>query len=136
MKTLSLFAAFLFLLTGCSPEEEYSYEEPQSEIVEKFRTEGYHEYHSKLNDILFAELNSLENDLLPTSTLETIAILADKLKEEKNTAGCYVIEWESQQSDPQDKNAIILEWNPKQGPIIRMFTKSSLVKQRLPSNSY
>lgn len=136
MKTLLLFAAFLFLLMSCSPDEDYSYEKQQSVIVEKFRTDGYHEYHSKLNDILFAELNSLENDLLPTSTLETIAVLADKVKEEKNTAGCYVIEWGSQQSDPQDKNAIILEWNTKQGVIIRMFTKSSLVKQRLPLNSY
>ncbi|WP_026705530.1 hypothetical protein [Flavobacterium soli] len=136
MRTLFPFAAFLFLLISCSPEEEYSYEARQSEIVEKFRTAGYHEYHSKLNDLLFAELNSLENDLLPTSTLETIAILADKLKEEKNTAGCYVIEWESQQSDPHDRNAIILEWNPKEEVIIRMFMKSSLVRHRLPSNSY
>lgn len=126
----------LFFLVGCSPDEDYSFQESQSEIVQKFRKEGYHEYNSRLNDILLADLNSLENGIICSSTIETIAVLSEKIKKEKHTVGCYVIEWNSSKSDPEDNNAITLEWNSKYGVIIRMFTKSSLIKQHLPLNSY
>jgi len=136
MKLLFKLVLLFFFLAGCSPDEDYSFQESQSEIVQKFRKEGYHEYNSRLNDILLAELNSLENGILCSSTLETIANLSEKVKKEKRPMGCYVIEWESPKSDPQDNNAITLEWNSKHGVIIRMFTKSSLIKQHLPLNSY
>jgi|GEM_PF-4529094 len=136
MKLLLKLAILFSFLTGCSPDEEYSFQESQSEIVQKFRKEGYYEYNSRLNDILLAELNSLENGILCSSTLETIADLSEKVRKEKHTIGCYVIEWESAKSDPQDNNAITLEWNNRHGVIIRMFTKSSLIKQHLPLNSY
>lgn len=136
MKFLLKSVALLFFLVGCSPDEEYSFQESQSEIVQKFRNEGYYEYNSKLNDILLADLNSLENGILCPSTLETIAELSERIKKEKHAIGCYVVEWKSSKSDPQDNNAITLEWNSKHGVIIRMFTKSSLIKQHLPLNSY
>lgn len=136
MKLLFKLVIFLFFLVSCSPEEEYSFQESQSEIVQKFRKEGYYEYNSRLNDILLAELNSLENGILCSSTLETITNLSEKVKKEKHAVGCYVVQWESTKSDPQDNNAITLEWNSKHGVIIRMFTKSSLIKQHLPLNSY
>jgi len=136
MKFLLKSVIILFLLVSCSPEEDYSFQESQSKIVQKYRKEGYYEYNSRLNDILLAELNSLENGILCSETLETIGNLSEKVKTEKNATGCYVIEWESSKSDPQDNNAITLEWNSKHGVIIRMFTKSSLIKQHLPLNSY
>ncbi|MDR6969502.1 hypothetical protein J2X31_003535 [Flavobacterium arsenatis] len=136
MKLLLKSLIILFLLASCSPDEDYSFEESQSKIVKKFRTEGYYEYNSRLNDILLAELNSLETGILCSETLETISDLSEKVKKEKNTTGCYLIGWESSKSDPLDKNAITLEWNSKHGVIIRMFTKSSLIQQRLPLNSY
>ena len=126
----------LLLLVSCSTDEDYSFQESQSEIVQKFRKEGYYEYNSRLNDILLADLNSLENGILCSSTIETIADLSEKVKKEKHTKGCYVIDWNSIKSDPQDNNAIILEWNSKHGVIIRMFTKSTVIKQHLPLNSY
>ena len=136
MKFLLKSIIILFLLISCSPEEDYSFEESQSKIAKKFRKEGYYEYNSRLNDILIAELNSLETGILCSETIETISNLSEKVKKEKNAIGCYVIEWESSKSDPQHNNAITLEWNSKHGVIIRMFTKSSLIKQHLPLNSY
>lgn len=136
MKFLLQSLIILFFLVSCSPDEDYSFEESQSRIVQKFRKEGYYEYNSRLNDILLAELNSMENGILCSETIETIDDLSEKVKKEKKATGCYVIEWESSKSDPQDNNAITLEWNSKHGVIIRMFTKSSLIKQHLPLNSY
>jgi len=136
MKLLFKLVIILFFVVSCSADEEYSFQESQSEIIQKFRKEGYYEYNSRLNDILLAELNSLENGFLCASTLETITDLSEKVKKEKHAVGCYVIQWESTKSDPQDNNAITLEWNSRHGVIIRMFTKSSLIKQHLPLNSY
>lgn len=136
MKQLLKSIVVLLFLVGCSPDEEYSFQESQSEIVQKFRKEGYYEYNSRLNDILLAELNSLETGILCSPTIETIAVLSEKVKKEKHAMGCYVIEWKSSKSDPLDNNAITLEWNSKHGVIIRMFTKSPLIKQHLPLNSY
>ena len=136
MKHLVKSIILLFFLVGCSVDEDYSFEESQSEIVQKFRKEGYYEYNSRLNDILLADLNSLENGILCSSTLETITELSEKVRKEKHVKGCYRIEWKSSKSDPEDNNAITLEWNSKHGVIIRMFTKSSLIKQHLPLNSY
>lgn len=136
MKFIFNFTILLVLLVSCSPDEDYSFEESQSEIVQNYRQKGYFEYNSRLNDILLAELNSLENGILCSETLETISDVSDRVKKEKNTKGCYVIQWEGSKQDPEDQNAIVLEWNSKHGVIIRMFTKSSLIKQHLPLNSY
>lgn len=126
----------LFFLVGCNPDEEYSFEQSQSEIVQKFRKEGFYEYNSRLNDVLMAELNGIDNDILSTSMLETIETLSQKIKREKKTMGCYVIEWENCKNTTKENNAITLEWNSTHGVIIRMFTKSSAVKQQLPHSSY
>lgn len=123
-------------MQACSPEEDYLFQDNQSEIVQSFRKEGYFEYSSRLNDILFAELNSIDNEIISPSMLETIELISKKVKEEKNTSGCYVIDWKSVKNDATDNNAITLEWNQKQGVIIRLFTKSQNIKQQLPSNSY
>lgn len=136
MKRFLASISLLFFLAGCSPEEEYSFQEKQSEIVQKFRKEGYYEYNSRLNDVLFAELNSLEQDVISSSMLETIAYISEKLKKEKHSMGCYLIEWDNLKTDADEHNAITLEWHQKHGVIIRMFTKSAKLKQLLPQNSY
>lgn len=132
MRSLLVAMIISMVFTGCTPDEDYSFQGSKS-VVENFRKEGYYEYSSRLNDILFAELNSMENDILSASMLETIETLSEKIKNDRHPAGCYVIEWESEKAH---NDVITLEWNDKHGVIIRMFTKSLLVKRRLPLNSY
>lgn len=136
MKPLLKSVTILFFLIGCSPDEEYSFQESQSDIVQKFRKEGYYEYNSKFNDVLLADLNGIDNEVLSPSMLETIETLSEKIKNEKNTIGCYLIEWENCKNNPEEHNFITLEWNIKHGVIVRMFTKSLAIKQQLPLSSY
>ncbi|MFY0482986.1 hypothetical protein ACI6PS_10280 [Flavobacterium sp. PLA-1-15] len=136
MKPLLKSVIFLFFLISCSLDKEYSFQESQSDIVQKFRKEGYYEYNSKFNDVLMAELNGIDNEVLSPSMLETIETLSEKIKNEKNAIGCYLIEWENCKDASEDRNFITLEWNTKYGVIVRMFTKSSAIKQQLPHSSY
>lgn len=136
MKSFFKIIIILFFLVGCSSDEEYSFEQSQSEIVKKFRKEGFYEYNSRLNDVLLAELNGIDNEILSPSMLETIETLSKRIKKEKKVMGCYVIEWENCKDLPEENNTILLEWNAKHGVIIRMFTKSAVIKEQLPLNSY
>lgn len=125
----------LLVLGSCCPEDSHTFRDTQQQTIENLRKSGYHEYHSKLNDVVLAELNSWESDVISTATIEKVSELAEIIKREKNPNGTYVIEWEHAKSQ-SDKNTITLEWNPKAGVVIRIFTLSEKIKNKLPLQSY
>lgn len=120
---------------GCCTEDHTNIQKNTSEVILNLRTNGYHEYQSKLNDVVLAELNSWEGNLIDTEVIEKISELAAMVKLEKSSDEIYVIEWDDTENENL-KNTITLEWNPEIGVVIRIFTLSEKIIEVLPAQSY
>ena len=68
--------------------------------------------------------------------LRTIEKVNKRVSKEKNVLGCYIIPWTKNKRDLVSNDVIMLEWNHEEGVVIRLFTKSEIVKENLPSQSF
>jgi len=122
---------------SCADKEtNYMFMKSQSATIMSYQQQGYYEYNSRLNHSMWEELQSFETDLLSQTTYETIKSLDLKIKSKKLDMGCYIIPWRHKDKSLNQDDIIMLEWNPNAGVIIRVFTKSELVKELLPLQSF
>ena len=133
MKTI----AYLIILTlsiGCINTTKDGYIDNQSEFIARHHSFGYYEYSSRLNDSMWSVLEGHKHNLISNATYHKIVEASKKVKKEKPILGCYLIDWDDNSYDSPSK--ILLEWNSSQGVIIRFFTTSEEIKNRLPNQSF
>lgn len=129
--------AYLIILTlsiGCTNTTKDGYLDNQSEFIARYRSFGFYEYSSRLNDSMWSILDGYKNNLISNATYHKIIEASKKVEKEKPTLGCYLIDWNDNLYDATSK--ILLEWNLSEGVIIRFFTMSEEIKHRLPNQSY
>ncbi|RIA09340.1 hypothetical protein OE09_1172 [Flavobacteriaceae bacterium MAR_2010_72] len=83
---------------------------------------------------MWSVLNGHKNDLISNATCHKIVETSKKVKTEKPTLGCYLIDWNDNPYATTRK--ILLESNLSKGVIIRFFTASGEIKKRLPDQSF
>ncbi|MEN3324955.1 hypothetical protein VP395_14545 [Mariniflexile soesokkakense] len=133
MKTIA-YLIILTLFIGCTITTKKGYLENQSEFIARYRSFGFYEHSSRLNDSMWSVLNGYRNNLISNATYHKIVETSKKVKTEKPTLGCYLIDWNDNPYDTTSK--ILLEWNLSEGVIIRFFTTSEEIKKRLPDQSF
>lgn len=122
------------LICGCSSKQQFHYKENQSLIIKSFRERLYYEYSSPLNEAmkiyLELELNKEKDFDLP---LQSIYKLEQKLKHEKPQRGCYYLELHPEK---HLKLIVLMEWNQNIGVVIRFFTNSTVINDKLPEATF
>jgi len=125
----------LLILCSCQPQVQFKYAKKEAVLVRSLREQMFYEYSSPLNNAMkiYMELElAKEPDIkLP---LEKIKATEAKIQKEQPQTGCYYYESTIPQSDK--KIFIIMEWNPNAGVIIRIFTDSNHLIEKLPNNSF
>ncbi len=137
-KAALLFYSGLFLLMflpGCSHKEQFRYEKKQSVLIRSLREQMFFEYSTPLKETMKIymelELANHPNLQLP---LEKIYQTEQKLKIEKPQLGCYYQTFQG--FDGDKKLYIIMDWNNKDGVIIRFFTNSNQIIDILPDYTF
>ena len=105
----------------------------QSELIKKYRADGFLEYSSRLNDSLLLILSDHKKTLLTKNTYDAILEVSENLKFSKPVLKCYQLQWKENPYDPSAK--ILLEWNPSSGVIFRIFTTSETLISKFPEQS-
>jgi len=132
---------FLFLLVtttlflSCSQHQNFLYAEKQATLIESMREKIFYEYSAPLNDAMkiYIELE-LANDPEIALPMEKILETEQKIKLERPFPGCYYLETEV--ASAGKKLFVIMEWNAKTGVIIRFFTNSDYIVDKLPPVTY
>ncbi|MCB0447092.1 MAG: hypothetical protein KDD03_06200 [Gelidibacter sp.] len=126
----------LMLSVGCNTQTTYFFTESQSKTIDAYRRQGFYEYATPLNNDMWLFLKTRETDLASGTILRTIEKVNKRVSKEKNVLGCYIIPWTKNKRDLVSNDVIMLEWNHEEGVVIRLFTKSEIVKENLPSQSF
>ncbi len=138
MKTSHFFYPMILLILsyGCNTESTYFFIESQSKTIDSYRRQGFYEYASPLNNEMWNILKAKESNFYSNEIIQTIEKVKDKVAKEKNEFGCYIIPWSENRTDSISNGIIMLEWNQNAEVIKRIFTKSEIIKENLPSQSF
>lgn len=132
---ISFLLLFIFNCWSCSHVEPFRYEMKQAVLIHSLREQMFYEYSSPLNEAMkiYIELE-LANEPLIKLPLEKVYEMEKKIKKEKPLLGCYYRETNVGTGDK--KLFIIMEWNNNVGVVIRLFTNSNYVVDKLPNASF
>lgn len=125
----------LFLCSSCSRQVQFLYEEKQAVLIRSLREQMFYEYSSPLNDAMkiYIELE-LANEPDIALPLDKIYEMEKKIKKEKPALGCYY--QESNVLSEEKKLFVIMEWNKNDGVIMRLFTNSNYIIDKLPNATF